>query len=150
MMKKIVLVSCASRKLDERARAQDLYVSALFTKNLAYARTLQPDHIFILSAKYGLLALDEEIEPYDVTLKKMKSAQVETWARRVLSQLEKYANLKEDEFIFLAGMPYRKYLVPRINHVKVPLEGMGIGKQLQFLTRRKEEGLQSIEEFLDE
>ncbi len=149
-MKKIVLVSCASQKLDEPAPAKDLYISALFTKNMAYAKTLQPDSIFILSAKYGLLTLDEEIEPYDVTLKNMKSSEVKAWARRVLAQLAKYADLEADEFVFLAGMPYRKYLVPQIKHVQVPLEGMGIGKQLQFLTQRAEDELAPIEDFWDE
>jgi len=52
-MKKIVLISCASKKLEVKAKAADLYTSALFKLNLKYARKLKPDGIFILSAKYG-------------------------------------------------------------------------------------------------
>ena len=41
--------------------------------NLKFAKSLNPDNIFILSAKYGLIDLDEEIEPYDKTLNLMYS-----------------------------------------------------------------------------
>jgi len=49
-MKKIVLISCVSKKLHHKSKAQDLYVSSLFLKNLQYAKSLNPDKIFILSA----------------------------------------------------------------------------------------------------
>ena len=62
-MKKIVLISCASKKAPFKAKAEALYVSPLFVLNLRYAKSLKPDSIFILSAKYGLLDLDKEIEP---------------------------------------------------------------------------------------
>lgn len=62
-MKKIVLISCVSQKRSHRSKAKDLYISALFKKNLAYARRLNPDAIYILSAKYGLVDLETEIDP---------------------------------------------------------------------------------------
>jgi hypothetical protein len=55
LMKRVVLISCVSKKLPHAALAKDLYVSALFQFCLGYARTLEPDNIFILSAKYGLV-----------------------------------------------------------------------------------------------
>ena len=61
-MAKVVLISCVSKKLLHKSMAQDLYVSPLFQKNLQYAKSLNSDKIFILSAKYGLLKLNEEIE----------------------------------------------------------------------------------------
>ena len=33
-MKKIILISCASKKINKKIKAQDLYISALFQKNL--------------------------------------------------------------------------------------------------------------------
>ena len=62
-MKRIVLISCVKSKLDHPARAEDLYTSTLFRSNLAYARSLKPDAIFILSAKFGLLSLERVISP---------------------------------------------------------------------------------------
>jgi hypothetical protein len=44
-------------------------------------------------------------------------------------------DFKNDEVIFLAGEKYRKHLLPVFIHTKVPLKGLGIGKQLQFLSR---------------
>ena len=56
-------------------------------KNLHYALKLAPDKIFILSAKYGLVGLDEEIEPYDLTLNTMLAKEIKHWADGVLHQL---------------------------------------------------------------
>lgn len=135
-MKQIVLISCVSKKLEYKSKAKDLYVSPLFRKNLEYAISLRPDNIFILSAKYGLVGLNEEIEPYDMTLNKMRSNEIKEWAKRVLIQLNKSTDLQIDKFIFLAGNNYRKFLLSDITNYKIPMEGLPIGKQLQWLTKR--------------
>jgi len=132
-MNKIVLISCVSKKQKKKAKAQDLYISPLFKFNLKYASSLNPNKIFILSAKYGLIELNKEIEPYELTLNKMSLEEIESWAGKVIEELKKVSNLQEDEFIFLAGEKYRKYLIPCINNCKIPLKGLGIGKQLKFL-----------------
>ena len=62
MTKKIILISCVSQKLSHRAKAKDLYISTLFTLNRKYAEKLNPDKIFVLSAKHGLLDMEQEIE----------------------------------------------------------------------------------------
>jgi hypothetical protein len=134
-MKKIVLISCVSQKRAYRSKAKDLYISALFKKNLAYAWQLNPDAIFILSAKYGLVDLDAEIEPYDLTLNTMPAMEIRNWAEKVLQQLRQVADIRNDHFIFLAGMKYRKYLLPHLASYEIPLEGLTIGKQLQALSR---------------
>jgi len=133
MAKKIVLISCVSKKLSYKARAESLYTSPLFRLNLKFARHLNPDKIFILSAKYGLIDLNKEIEPYNKTLNNMKSSEIKQWADNVIGQLKESADLKNDDFIFLAGNNYRKYLIPYIKNYKVPMKGLGIGKQLQYL-----------------
>ncbi len=129
----IVLISCVSQKLTYRTKAQDVYTSTLFKLNLQYARILQPDNIFILSAKYGLLPLDRTIKPYEQTLNTMRSAEIKTWASRVLVQLKNVCCLDETECIFLAGEKYRKHLLPHLRNSKIPLEGLRIGEQLQKL-----------------
>jgi hypothetical protein len=133
-MKKIVLISCVSKKRPVKSKARDLYISPLFRKNLDYALKLKPDQIFILSAKYGLVSLDEEIEPYDLTLNTMSAKEIKAWSIRVLSDLAGHADLEQDQFIFLAGAKYRKYLLCHLTHFEVPFEGLPIGKQLQQLT----------------
>ncbi|HIH25724.1 hypothetical protein J4476_03395 [Candidatus Woesearchaeota archaeon] len=135
-MAKIVLISCVSKKLSCKSKAKDLYISSLFKFNLKYADSFFPDNIFILSAKYGLVSLDDIIDPYDMTLNNMNSKEIKLWADNVLVKLSKIADLKNDEFIFLAGDNYRKYLISSINNYKIPLKGLGIGKQLHYLKEK--------------
>lgn len=138
-MKKIILISCASKKLPYEAKAREIYSSPLFKLNLEYAESLKPDKIFILSAKYGLLNLEQKIEPYNITLNKMKDEEIKLWAEDISEALSKETDLKNDEFIFLAGEKYRRYLIPNITNYKIPLKGLGIGKQLKFLKEKLNE-----------
>ena len=133
MPKRVVLISCVSKKISHKAKAKDLYVSTLFKLSLEYAETLEPDEIFVLSAKYGLLDLDREIEPYEQTLINMRTSEVQAWADKVLGQLKKLCILDETEFTFLAGKKYREYLMPHFKNTKIPLEGLAIGRQVQRL-----------------
>jgi len=132
-MVKIVLISCVSKKLDHKAPARDLYISPFFKYNLKYANKLNPDKIFILSAKYGLLDLNKEIEPYNKTLNKMSLREKQEWASLVSNDLKRVSDLDKDEFIFLAGDNYRKYLIKDLKNYSIPMKGLGIGKQLKFL-----------------
>ena len=132
-MKNIVLISCASKKLPHKALARDLYISPLFRYNLAYAQTLDPDRIFILSAMHGLLPLDAVIEPYDLTLNNLPAKHLHLWADYVIRQLRQQADLTDDHFIFLAGEKYRRYLIPHLSSYDIPMKGLTIGRQLQFL-----------------
>jgi len=132
-MNKYVLIACCSRKLTQKAFACDIYISDLFKKSMAYAKSLNPTNIFILSAKYGLLELKDEVKPYDETLKEKTAGEIKIWAIDVLEKLSKKTNFEEDTFIFLAGNNYRKYLLPKIKNYLIPLKGLGIGKQKKWL-----------------
>ncbi len=146
---KIVLISCASKKLNHKALAKELYISQLFKLNMKYAQSLNPDKIFILSAKYGLLKPEEEIDSYNETLNKKTDSEIKTWAEKVLLELKKEADLEKDEIIFLAGEKYRKYLIPKIKNYKTPLKGLGIGKQLKFLKENTDNKCQQLHEILN-
>jgi hypothetical protein len=130
---RIALISCVKSKLKHPAPAKDLYISPLFKFSLKYAKSLNPDRIFILSAKYGFLDLDQNIEPYELTLNKMKKNDVKIWSEKVLEKLRKNADLDNDEIIFIAGEKYRRFLTPHIRHYSVPLKGMSFGNQLRYM-----------------
>ena len=132
-MKTIVLVSCSKQKSPRRARAKDLYLGPLFKLSLRYARSLDPDAVYVLSAKHGLVGLEEELEPYDLTLNGMRSGNVKRWAEYVLRRLSVVSDLRKDRFVLLAGETYRKHLMPHISDCKVPIRGLGIGRQMRFL-----------------
>ena len=138
-MKKIILISCVSKKLNKKARAKELYISPLFKYNLKYAKSLNPDKIFILSAKYGLIDLNDKIEPYDKTLNKMSKKEKQEWAKNVINKLKNIIDLEEDKIIFLAGKNYREYLVPLLKNYEIPMRGLSIGKQLKYLKEHIED-----------
>lgn len=133
MKTKIVLISCVSQKLSRKSRARDLYISTLFKLNLKYAEKLKPNEIYILSAKHGLLSLDEEIEPYNQTLNEMPAAKIKTWSEEILQQINHVSDINNTKYIFLAGDKYRKYLLPHLKDYAIPLKGLRIGEQLKKL-----------------
>ncbi len=133
MTKRTVLISCVSQKLPHSAKARDLYISTLFKLNLKYAEKLEPDKIFVLSAKHGLLNLEQEIKPYEQTLNKMRVSDIKAWANHVVEQLQGVCSIKDTEFTFLAGDKYRKYLLPHLRYYRIPLKGLRIGEQLKKL-----------------
>jgi hypothetical protein len=135
-MKRVVLISCVSTKLDCKAKAKDLYISPLFTMNYAYAQSLNPDAIYILSAKYGLVDPETEIETYNETLNTKKSHELKDWALDVIDQAQGKIDFRNDEVTFLAGENYRKFLLPLCRNGNVPMKGLGIGKQLGWLKRK--------------
>ena len=108
-MAKVILISCVKKKLPHKAKARNLYISDLFKSGLRYAESLNPDKIFILSAEYGLIDLDEDIEPYNLTLNEMSVEERKKWARKVIEKLEGFVDLKNDKIIFLAGIKYREF-----------------------------------------
>lgn len=133
MKKKIVLISCVSQKQSRKSRVQDLYVSTLFKLNLKYAEKLKPDGIYVLSAKYGLLSLNEEVAPYNQTLNEMSATEVKSWSAEVLHQIKHVSDIENTMYIFLAGDRYRKYLLPALKDYTIPLQGLRIGEQLSKL-----------------
>jgi len=63
----ICIVPCGAEKAESPTKARDLYLSSTFRSVLAGAEE-QCDKVYILSAKHGLLDLDEEVAPYDTTM----------------------------------------------------------------------------------
>lgn len=131
-MMRIVLISCVSQKLKVPSLTKDMYISPLFKGAYRYAKKIKADKIYILSAKYGLLEETDVIEDYNETLNTKSVPEIKEWAAKVLASLLQKTDLQSDEFIFLAGEKYRKYLIEKIRNVSIPLKGLGIGKQLAF------------------
>lgn len=128
----IVFLSCVKSKRNVSCRSEEMYVSDLFKKSLQYARSLNPDHIYILSAKYGLLELDDVIDPYELTLKTMSEKDRKVWAYKVCKQFESKGGNYNEKAVFLCGLPYRKYIMTKFHDREIPCEGLGLGDQLQF------------------
>lgn len=136
-MAKIVLLSCTKSKLDRRAPAQELYsASPMFKKTLEYGKSLQPDKMYILSAKHHLVPLNKELAPYDKTLKEMPADEKEKWGEETVKQMKSAGlNLNKDKFIFLTGSEYMKPLTKYIpdSNIEKPMEGRRMGERLKWL-----------------
>jgi hypothetical protein len=131
----IVFIGCVKNKKPYGTKACELYDSTFFNKCLRYAESLNPSIIYILSAKYGVVKLDEFIEPYDKTLNSMSKSEQLSWANMVHTQLTELNVNFEDEVVWLCGAKYRQGLIKYFTHNNCPLEGMGIGCQLSFMTK---------------
>ena len=134
-MRRIVLIACCAKKLARPAPAHLLYASPLFRLSVRYAGSLAPDAIFILSAKHGLVAPGDVIAPYDDSLREMSAKQRRAWSMNVIDSLRAVSDLERDSFVFLAGQTYRSTLVGFMTNTSVPMVGLRIGHQMQFLTR---------------
>lgn len=133
----IVLVSCVAAKRSEPAAARDLYLSTWFIKARRYAERCG-DTWYVLSANHGLLMPTQTIVPYEMTLNTMSRPQRTAWADRVVQQIAQ-AVPTANPVVILAGGRYREYLMPMLEalgyNVSVPMQGLGIGQQLQWLER---------------
>jgi hypothetical protein len=82
----LVLIGCVRSKKAVPASAAELYESPLFKKRRHYA-TATGRPWFVLSAKFGLLAPDDVIGPYDVYLNEQSPEYRRAWGEFVVAQL---------------------------------------------------------------
>ncbi len=66
----------------------------------------------------------------------MSANEIKEWSNLILKQLQKVSDLNKDEFVFLAGNNYRRFLLTKIKNYEIPMMGLGIGKQLKWLTEK--------------
>lgn len=93
---------------------------------------------YILSAAYGLVEPDQVLQPYDQTLYDLPPRAREAWAYAIVTRIRELHPAPR-KVIILAGDVYRRYLdhwLSRYGYqIEAPLAGLGIGKQLAWLTR---------------
>lgn len=132
---RIALISCSKEKKGYPSPAWELYsASNLFSLSYQYAKK-NADKIYILSAKYGLVAEDQVIPPYNQTLKEMNRQQQLNWATGVLEALERECNLSSDHFILLAGNTYCRDLIQHLPNRSLPLDGLRMGERMSQLKK---------------
>lgn len=135
-MSRIVLISCSSKKRKYPCEAEKLYMGIYFTKTLKYAKLLNPDKIYILSAKYHLVDCKTIIEPYNLALKKFKKEDLLKWEKETLIALRKETSLENDEFIILASHIYISNLLKYIKNYTFPIPtNLTIGKKMYLMDK---------------
>lgn len=135
---RIGLVGCTKSKLDRPAPAAELYSpSTMFRGRRGYVESTC-DRWFILSANHGVVAPDEVLDPYDVTLVGTSRLTKRQWTNRVLDELEeRLGQVRQLEFKIHAGHDYWGFglvegLTVRGATVEIPTRGLGQGQQLAF------------------
>lgn len=123
---KIGLVACCGEKLDGTHQAKDLYQSQLFKKSVEYVKANCEDW-YVLSAKYGVIHHSEMVPHYDMTLNDMPAEKRREWAGKVREALPRQA-----KYVVLAGNNYCGWMDGY--DVERPMQGLGIGQQLKFLS----------------
>jgi hypothetical protein len=131
-----VLISCSKSKLPRRAPAQELYTGQLFNKAVAWAERHQYKW-FIVSALHGLVTPDQQLDPYDFTIKDRRGArQRESWAHVVASDLTRYASRGSHGFLIMPTL-YRTCIETQLQRHNLtyenPVAGLAIGKQMKWL-----------------
>ncbi len=138
----IAFVACVGKKCAAAAPARSLYTSAWFAKARRFAEH-EADAYSILSARHGLVAPDQPLEPYEQTLNAMPRHQRQRWAAPVWRAIVQVADVG-DQLVFLAGQRYRELVAPVLAGlgytVEVPMLGLGIGQQLAWLDQQSREG----------
>lgn len=130
---KVALLSCTSKKKSYKCGASEMYSeSPRFALAYKYAK-MTCDAVYVLSAKYGLISEDMEIEPYDETLKDKSTNERREWSEKVLHDLNNISSLQNDEFLVLAGVAYNEYLLHHLKKYELPLKGESLGNWIPKL-----------------
>jgi len=109
-MNNLALISCVKKKDIHKAKARNMYKSTLFVKSLRYVENvLKPEKIYILSAKYGLLNLDQEIDSYNETInnksrEKQCTCQKSGFVKNLAPATPRLLGVKMNKYI-LIGIP---------------------------------------------
>lgn len=137
----LILIPCAKTSKNHRCKAREMYSPSVYFQKIWEYAHLMGDSIMILSSKHGLLHPDTVIEPYDEYLSTKTKAK--KWALKVgpdLLRLIQFCGFKR--VFFLTGQKYshflKGYLMDLVEDSALiftdPMEGLGIGQRLQWLT----------------
>lgn len=132
----VLLVTCVKTKQQYPCAAKDLYISALFKKERAYAENRAVPW-FILSAEHGLVAPDEWLAPYERYLPDTPLAYRTAWAAWVAARLELiYQPVVGKTIEIHAGADYLDVVRPQLEArgaiVVDPLRGLAMGGRLAW------------------
>ncbi|MFE0510773.1 DUF6884 domain-containing protein [Streptomyces sp. NPDC058964] len=131
----LVVIPCGSRKLGRSARAADMYVGSYHRACRAAADALRPDRLLILSARYGLLDLDDVIEPYDTP----HGSAGAMAARALWDQATVRDIVNLDPVVALGGARHVSLVRTIWPHARTPLAGTrGMGRQMARLAALRE------------
>jgi len=130
-----VLLGCVKSKHSTAVPAKDLYSSTLFARRRRYAEASGAPW-FVVSSRWGLVAPDEVIAPYDVYLGDMSAPYRHAWAEFVVAQLAGHVRLPGATIEIHAGDHYVDALRPALERVGAelidPVDAHSMGETLAW------------------
>lgn len=130
---RVALIACSKKKRPGKHKGHELYLGTMFKKSLQLARLEGYDHIFILSARYRLIGLNDVIGAYDLKLDEIDREMRRGWAKKVIGELRRRVpNYENAEYTYFAGKMYHQDLPPG----RKPFSGKGIGQIVQWLNQQ--------------
>ncbi len=124
------IITCGSSKCVTITKAEKMYVGAFFKAQLRYAlKHFNREQIFILSAKYGLLTLDEKIAPYDLKMGQTGSIGADTLKIQAATM-----GIINNQITSTAGKDYRAVLDRVFINVNYPFKNLtGMGHMIKAM-----------------
>jgi hypothetical protein len=127
----LAIIPCGARKRDGTHPASSLYTGSYFTAALRWAAR-NASTTLILSAKHGLLTLDQPTETYDLRLGQEGSVT----AKHVRQQAGALGLLDYPAVAVVGGKAYRDLARQVWPHASSPVDGCtSMGNHLQVLSR---------------
>lgn len=143
--RRLILIGCGSAKQSSAYPAKDLYTGSLFRARRQYAES-RADYWFILSAKYGLLEPERQIDPYELDLRKQSAEARTVWTYRVAEAIKAVSTQLTDSSLSVeihAGAPYAENLQCLLEQagcfaeVQWPVRGLTQGAQMRFYAQAR-------------
>ena len=113
----VILIGCVKSKLPGAAAARELYTGTLFSKRRAYAEAAGVPW-FVLSSRWGVVAPDEQIAPYDLYMGDTSRAYRRAWGEFAVAQLDRVYPVAGLRVEVHAGDAY-------VDAIRQPLERAG-------------------------
>ena len=128
----VVLIGCGARKAAMPQRPAALYTGPYFQSCLRAALATAPrEQVLVLSARHGLLGLDDgPIDPYELTLGQPGAVTAAQLRAQAVSH-----GIADAAVVALCGARYAALAAQVWTQVATPLAGLGIGRQRHVLAR---------------
>ena len=134
MTKPIIIIPCGAKKRNGTYPAKELYTGVYFRACLKWALSIiEPENIYILSAKYGILALNDIIATYDIRMGEYNSIKLADIYKQVIDK-----NLINKKCIAIGGKNYTNICKQIWQDCITPLAGKGgLGHQISWLNNNQ-------------
>lgn len=133
-----VIIGCTKRKQSYPCTVEEMYsASDIFRKMIKYAKeVLKADHIYVISAKYHVLTLDETIDPYDKFILNMSAEERKEFREQLFYDLIDKGVDFDEHTVFLIGRHYIRGLTEYFIDYEWPTEHLGVGNLKKWLKKQ--------------